>query len=55
VLGGDFNLRELALDGFTRVGGHDVDHIFVRGLPTGDIRTLERGHLSDHAPVLAVF
>jgi endonuclease/exonuclease/phosphatase family metal-dependent hydrolase len=53
VLGGDFNLRELALGDFARAGGHDVDHIFVRGLPTGDVRTLERGHLSDHAPVLA--
>ena len=32
VLGGDFNLRELALPGFAHAGGHDVDHVFVHGL-----------------------
>jgi endonuclease/exonuclease/phosphatase family metal-dependent hydrolase len=52
VLGGDFNLRELSLDGFERAAGHDVDHVFVRGLlASRDARVLERGHLSDHAPV----
>ena len=52
VLGGDFNLRELALSGFVHAGGHDVDHVFVRGLRAdGPIEVLERGRLSDHAPV----
>lgn len=52
VLGGDFNLRELALDGFHHAGGHDVDHVFVRGArATGPVEVLERGALSDHAPV----
>ena len=32
VLGGDFNIRQLALDGFACAGGHDVDYVFVRGL-----------------------
>ncbi len=52
VLGGDFNLRELSLDGFEHAAGHDVDHVFVRGfLASRDAQVLERGHLSDHAPV----
>ncbi len=54
VLGGDFNLRRLALDGLAHVTGHDVDHVFARGCPAaGEHRVLERGQLSDHAPVLA--
>ncbi|MDQ2761804.1 MAG: endonuclease/exonuclease/phosphatase family protein [Actinomycetota bacterium] len=55
VLGGDFNLRvrELALDGFTYAGGYDVDHVFTTsGLSaTGNAEVLDRGPLSDHAPV----
>ena len=52
VLGGDFNLRCLELDGFRHAAGHDVDHLFVTALaPIGDARTLDRGTLSDHAPV----
>jgi endonuclease/exonuclease/phosphatase family metal-dependent hydrolase len=52
VLGGDFNVRELPLDGFRWAGGHRVDHVFVRTLFTvDDARTLDHGHLSDHAPV----
>jgi endonuclease/exonuclease/phosphatase family metal-dependent hydrolase len=55
ILGGDFNVRRLALDGFDYAGGHDVDHVFV----TPDLDAgggdggyvLERGRLSDHAPV----
>ena len=53
VLGGDFNLRDLALEGFVYAGGHRVDHVFVRGLrpaPEG-AEVLDRGRLSDHAPV----
>jgi endonuclease/exonuclease/phosphatase family metal-dependent hydrolase len=52
VLGGDFNLRELALPGFVHAGGHDVDHVFLHGLgAAGPVEVLERGRLSDHAPV----
>jgi endonuclease/exonuclease/phosphatase family metal-dependent hydrolase len=52
VLGGDFNLRTLTLAGFEHAGGHDVDHVFVAGLRAGDpVEVLERGTLSDHAPV----
>ncbi len=52
VLGGDFNLRALALEGLTHVGGHDVDHVFVHGLVAAEpVQALERGELSDHAPV----
>lgn len=53
ILGGDFNLRELTLPGFVSAGGHDVDHVLLRGLtPIGPTEVLARGHLSDHAPVL---
>jgi endonuclease/exonuclease/phosphatase family metal-dependent hydrolase len=55
VLGGDFNLRapELELDGLVHAGGHDVDHVFAVGLQSaGEAELLERGELSDHAPVL---
>jgi endonuclease/exonuclease/phosphatase family metal-dependent hydrolase len=52
VLGGDFNLRELALPGFVHAGGHDVDHVFIHGLrAAGSVEVLQRGDLSDHAPV----
>ncbi len=52
VLGGDFNLRALVLDGFRPAGGHYVDHVFVRGLdPIDEAEVLDRGSLSDHAPV----
>jgi endonuclease/exonuclease/phosphatase family metal-dependent hydrolase len=51
ILGGDFNLRRLTLDGFTHAGGHDVDHVFVRGLEPRGVDVLDRGQLSDHAPV----
>jgi endonuclease/exonuclease/phosphatase family metal-dependent hydrolase len=54
ILGGDFNLRgRLAVDGFTDVAWHSVDHVLVhglRGVTRGE--TLHRGTLSDHAPVV---
>jgi endonuclease/exonuclease/phosphatase (EEP) superfamily protein YafD len=53
VLGGDFNIRGLALEGFEYAGGHEVDHVFVRGLRPVSCDVLERGRLSDHAPVVA--
>lgn len=52
VLGGDFNIRDLSLDGFLNAGGNEVDHVFVRGLETGASEVLDRGWLSDHAPVV---
>jgi endonuclease/exonuclease/phosphatase family metal-dependent hydrolase len=52
VLGGDFNVRGLALAGLVYAGGHDVDLVFASRLsPVGGIEVLERGPLSDHAPV----
>ena len=52
VFGGDVNLRHPDLPGLVHVAGHHVDHLFTDGRPgagTGDV--LERGTLSDHAPV----
>jgi len=52
VLGGDFNIRRLTLDGFACAGGHEVDYVFVRGMSAvGGADVLDRGRLSDHAPV----
>lgn len=52
VLGGDFNLRRLALDGLRHTAAHDVDHVFAAGLTaSGAGEVLDRGRLSDHAPV----
>ena len=52
VLGGDFNVRGLALAGLTFAGGYAVDLVFVAGLArAGDVEVLDRGPLSDHAPV----
>jgi endonuclease/exonuclease/phosphatase family metal-dependent hydrolase len=40
--------------GFAPAAGHGVDHILVSQLQAnGPGRTLERGRLSDHVPVLA--
>ncbi len=53
VLGGDFNLHSVPLPGFAPAGGHGVDKVFVAGLrPSSGAEVLERGRLSDHAPVL---
>lgn len=52
VLGGDFNVRGLSLAGLTFAGGYDVDFVFASGLArAGDVDVLDRGPLSDHAPV----
>jgi endonuclease/exonuclease/phosphatase family metal-dependent hydrolase len=54
VLGGDFNIRRLTLEGFERAAGHEVDYVFVRGLePLRAGEVLDHGRLSDHAPVRA--
>jgi endonuclease/exonuclease/phosphatase family metal-dependent hydrolase len=54
ILGGDFNLHLLSLDGFRWAGGYGVDHVYARGTgrPASETRVLDGGHLSDHAPVL---
>ncbi len=55
LLGGDFNVREPAADGFGRLGGHKVDHVLGHGLRAlGAPDSPERGPLSDHAPVIVV-
>jgi endonuclease/exonuclease/phosphatase family metal-dependent hydrolase len=53
VLGGDMNVRRPRADGFALAGGHDVDHVLVRGFEPVRVEVPERGALSDHAPVLA--
>jgi hypothetical protein len=50
VFGGDLNLRRPVLDGLSHVAGHYVDHLFAPG--TGVAEILDRGRLSDHAPVM---
>jgi endonuclease/exonuclease/phosphatase family metal-dependent hydrolase len=54
LLGGDANVVDPAVEGFADAGGHRIDRFFVRGglEPVVAPRTLERGGLSDHAPVL---
>ena len=52
ILGGDFNVADLALPGFERAGGYGVDQVFVRGLGFGATEVPDRGRLSDHAPVV---
>jgi endonuclease/exonuclease/phosphatase family metal-dependent hydrolase len=53
VLGGDLNVRDPGVvEGFVLAGGHGVDHVLARGLrPAGTAVVLDRGALSDHAPV----
>jgi endonuclease/exonuclease/phosphatase family metal-dependent hydrolase len=52
VLGGDFNVRGLSLAGLTFTAGYDVDLVFAAGLArAGEVDVLDRGPLSDHAPV----
>ena len=54
VVGGDLNVRKLRLPGFVQAARSDVDHIWTRGLrPEGPAKVLDRGILSDHAPVAA--
>jgi endonuclease/exonuclease/phosphatase family metal-dependent hydrolase len=54
ILGGDMNTRRPVTPGFVSAAGHGVDHILIRQLEAdGPGRTLDRGALSDHCPVLA--
>ena len=53
VLGGDFNAPAPHPPGLTDLGGHKVDRVMARGwTATAPARTLDHGHLSDHAPIL---
>ncbi len=53
VLGGDLNTRHPVAPGFAAAAGHSVDHVLVRQLRAGGHgTTLERGPLSDHAPLV---
>jgi endonuclease/exonuclease/phosphatase family metal-dependent hydrolase len=53
VLGGDFNLESVSIPGFRFAGGLYVDHLLVHGLdPVEPVTVLDRGRLSDHAPVV---
>jgi len=55
VAAGDMNLRRVEWPDFLHAGSSDVDHIFVRGLPIAERGVvLERGRLSDHAPLAVV-
>jgi endonuclease/exonuclease/phosphatase family metal-dependent hydrolase len=52
ILGGDTNTRRPGAAGLTVLGGHDVDFVLARGWRRdGPVATLDRGTLSDHAPV----
>jgi endonuclease/exonuclease/phosphatase family metal-dependent hydrolase len=54
LLGGDCNVDDPLVPGFTDVGGHGIDRFLVRGglVVAAPPRALPRGGLSDHAPVL---
>jgi endonuclease/exonuclease/phosphatase family metal-dependent hydrolase len=54
VLGGDLNTRVPSIPAFAHAAGHSVDHLFVRPANVAAPgRTLDRGPLSDHLPLLA--
>jgi len=54
IVGGDFNARAPAAPGFDWLGGHGVDHVLGHDVRATDepARALDRGELSDHAPLL---
>ena len=54
VLGGDLNTRAPVIPAFAHAAGHSVDHLFVRlANVAAPGRTLDRGPLSDHLPLVA--
>ena len=57
VLGGDLNVRDPEVPGFVDAGpAHGVDRVYAHGLaPAAPTELLDRGTLSDHAPVRATF
>jgi endonuclease/exonuclease/phosphatase family metal-dependent hydrolase len=54
IVGGDFNLKgEPTAFGYRHLAGHWVDHVLGRGVrAAGRGHTLDRGTLSDHAPLV---
>jgi endonuclease/exonuclease/phosphatase family metal-dependent hydrolase len=56
ILGGDLNLRGAPTAfGYRHLAGHWVDHVLGRGMEVVERgRTLDRGTLSDHAPMRVV-
>ncbi len=53
LLGGDFNVRVPRAPAFEHLGGRGVDHVLGHRIAArGPVRVLERGALSDHAPLL---
>jgi endonuclease/exonuclease/phosphatase family metal-dependent hydrolase len=55
LLGGDANVPDPDVPGFTDLGGHRIDRFLARGAglaPAGPPRVLDAKPLSDHAPVL---
>src|SRR4051794_38795098 len=51
LFGGDVNVKHPQLPGLIHLGGNHVDHLFSDGRPAARVEVLERGTLSDHAPV----
>jgi len=51
LFGGDLNVRHPVLPGLVHLAGHHVDHLFSDGRRARAAEVLERGKLSDHAPV----
>jgi endonuclease/exonuclease/phosphatase family metal-dependent hydrolase len=55
LLGGDFNIPNPAAPGFEHLGGHGVDHVLGHlVVATEPAQVLDRGRLSDHAPVVSL-
>jgi endonuclease/exonuclease/phosphatase family metal-dependent hydrolase len=53
ILGGDFNVPDPQLPGWTPAGSHGVDAVYARGLtPVGRPQSPDRHGLSDHAPLI---
>ena len=52
LFGGDINLRgKPELPGLIRLGGNHVDHLYSATHSAKHVEVLDRGRLSDHAPV----
>jgi endonuclease/exonuclease/phosphatase family metal-dependent hydrolase len=56
LFGGDLNLHgHPELPGLLRVASNHVDHLYTEGRPAREVEVLDRGRLSDHAPVRVSF
>jgi len=52
LVGGDFNVADPVMPGWTHAGGRGVDHLYVRGLEPAGVERLDTGRLSDHPALL---